>query len=127
MGQSTLEATLDLQLRALRITGYEREYRFDSKRLWRFDFAWPSQKLAVEVEGGIWSNGRHTRGSGFAQDCRKYNSASLTGWVVLRYTEREIKSLDAAQEIEEVLRARGILRGADHSTNAAGLRADPGR
>ena len=63
----------------------EREYRFHAVRKWRFDFAWPTRKVAVEIEGGSWSHGRHTRGSGFAQDCEKYNAAVLDGWRVLRF------------------------------------------
>lgn len=46
----------------------EREYVFHPKRKWRFDFAWPHIKLAVEVEGGVHAGGRHNRGSGFVAD-----------------------------------------------------------
>ena len=63
----------------------EREHRFHPVRRWRFDFAWPAAKVAVEIEGGTWNAGRHTRGSGFAQDCEKYNTAVVCGWRVLRF------------------------------------------
>lgn len=53
---------------------------------WRFDFAWPDLKVAVELEGGTWVRGRHTRPMGFEGDAWKYNVAQLMGWVVLRYT-----------------------------------------
>lgn len=59
-------------------------------RDWAFDFAWPELKLAVEIEGGIWSGGRHTRGKGFDEDCRKYNSAVKLGWRVYRFTRVSI-------------------------------------
>lgn len=62
-----------------------REYRFHPTRRWLMDFAWPRQRVAVEIEGGTYSNGRHTRGSGFADDCTKYNAAALLGWTVLRF------------------------------------------
>ena len=65
---------------------HEREYRFCPSRRWRFDFAWPDRMIAVELEGGIWTGGRHTRGSGFSRDLEKYNWAALLGWRVLRYT-----------------------------------------
>lgn len=63
-----------------------REYRFHPTRRWRFDFAWPDAKVAVECEGGIWSRGRHVRGRGFESDCEKYNAATLLGWRVFRCT-----------------------------------------
>jgi hypothetical protein len=60
------------------------EFRFDSIRKWRFDFAWPSYMVAMEVEGGVWSQGRHTRPQGFINDMAKYNAATLQGWRVIR-------------------------------------------
>ena len=63
----------------------EKEYKFDSTRKWRFDFAYPKIKLAIEIEGAVWTQGRHTRGSGFIKDCEKYNQATLLGWRLLRY------------------------------------------
>jgi len=63
-----------------------REYRFHQTRKWRFDFAWVRERVAVEVEGGTWDRGRHTRGAGYAGDCAKYNAAVLGGWRVLRFT-----------------------------------------
>ena len=53
---------------------------------WRFDRAHLPAKVAIELEGGVFSNGRHTRGAGFAEDCRKYNTAQLAGWLVFRFT-----------------------------------------
>lgn len=60
------------------------EYRFSPTRRWRFDFAWPDVGIYVELEGGTWSRGRHTRGTGFAGDCAKYNAATLAGWTGFR-------------------------------------------
>lgn len=62
------------------------EHRFHATRRWRFDYAWPDHKLALEVEGGAWTGGRHTRGAGFVKDIEKYNAATLAGWRVLRTT-----------------------------------------
>ena len=68
------------------------EFRFDSTRRWRFDFAWPDRRLAVEVEGGRWVAGRHTHGDGFARDAEKYNEAALAGWRVIRVVPDDIDS-----------------------------------
>lgn len=69
----------------------EPEHRFHPERKWRLDFAWPHYKTSVEIEGGIWSEGRHVRGYGFEADCEKYNYAQLFGWVVLRFTPQMLE------------------------------------
>jgi very-short-patch-repair endonuclease len=92
---------------------FERECRFCSRR-WRFDFALPD-KLAVEVEGGVWAQGRHNRGAGFAADCEKYNEAVLLGWRVLRFTTDMVLDGTALSTIE---RAR---RGAETNTVSQNL------
>ena len=79
------------------------EYRF-CKRRWRLDFAWPKQKVAVECEGGIWQQGRHTRGKGFEDDCMKYNRATADGWRVFRCTAGMLER-DPAAFVEMVLEA----------------------
>ncbi len=61
------------------------------KRRWRFDRCWIDNKLAVEIEGGIYSGGRHVRGKGFEEDCKKYNSAVVLGWRVLKVTSGMMK------------------------------------
>ena len=91
MGVSKAEESLALQIRAVRLPEPVREHRFHTTRKWRFDFAYPAQKLAIEVEGGVWSGGRHTRGSGFTKDCEKYNAALMNGWRVYRCTPDMIK------------------------------------
>ena len=66
------------------------EYRFHVTRLWRFDWAWPEEKVALEVEGGAWTRGRHTRGKGFVNDIEKYNYGALEGWLILRCVPSEL-------------------------------------
>lgn len=67
-----------------------REYRFHPKRRWRFDYALPAVKIALEVEGGVWTRGRHTRPQGFLNDIEKYNTATLLGWRVFRTTPSDL-------------------------------------
>lgn len=78
------------------------EYCFDEKRRWRIDYAWPGIRLALEVEGGVWSNGRHTRGSGFLGDLEKYNSLTEHGWYLLRYQPNKIDYLQVKKVIDRL-------------------------
>ena len=94
---SALEASFARLLRAYKLPEAVREYRFDTERRWRWDFAWVDQKIAVELEGGVWSSGRHTRGAGFVADCEKHNSAQLQGWLVLRFTAEHLKDGSAIE------------------------------
>lgn len=69
-------------------------YRFHPRRKWRFDFALPDIKIAIEIEGVFYSGrtSRHTTAAGYAQDCEKYNNAVLAKWWILRYTNYQIRS-----------------------------------
>lgn len=73
-------------LAAAGLPAFHREFQFCSTRKWRFDFAWPGKKVALEFEGAVFQSGRHTRGAGFTVDCHKYNTAALLGWKVFRVT-----------------------------------------
>lgn len=122
---SHLERELLNQMIALSVPMPEQEYRFAAievgmqrgvrKRLvlaglrdWRFDFAWPALRFAVEVEGGNYKDGRHTRGKGFEEDCQKYHHAMRLGWAVYRCDGRLVKTWDAADLISN------IVTGASH-------------
>ncbi len=86
------EIAFAAQLDQAGITGWVREYRFHPKRRWKFDFAWQEKKLAVEIEGGVWIQGRHNRGQGFLDDASKYNFAAMAGWVVLRFSSEQAEN-----------------------------------
>jgi very-short-patch-repair endonuclease len=103
---SKLEETLATHIRYAGLPAPEREYKFHETRRWRFDFAWPALKLAAETEGGTYTGGRHTRGSGFAADCEKYNTAAVGGWTVLRFPAEHIKSGEALLMIEAAIGQR---------------------
>lgn len=77
----------------------ETSYRFHPTRKWEFDYAWPERQLAVEVEGGLYIQGRHSRGAGYEKDMEKYNAAVTLGWRILRYSPRRL--LDGIPEILE--------------------------
>lgn len=90
MNKSAAEETFNVAWRQLGIGyGMHREYRFHPTRKWRFDFAIPELKLAVEIEG----RGRHQTVDGFRKDCEKYNAALLLGWRVLRFPATDCKQV----------------------------------
>jgi len=95
-----------LHLAASGITGWEAEYRFHPVRRWRFDIAFVDRKIAVEVDGGGWIQGRHSRGGGMHSDAEKLSAAAILGWRVLRVTPQWVRSGDAVRWIQEALRAR---------------------
>ena len=101
--QSEGEVILARDLRALKI-GFEQEYKFHAERNWRADFLITGTKILVEVEGGIWSGGRHTRGKGFIADMEKYNAAAVMGFKVLRFSTEQVKSGLAIKQIENLVR-----------------------
>lgn len=111
MGASKLELEFIFQLRAINAPPFETEYKFHPSRRWRFDIAFPDHLLAIEIEGGIWTGGRHTRGKGFEKDCEKYNTAALLGWTVLRFTGGMIKSGMAIQSADDIMIQKGMMGG----------------
>ena len=100
------EERLAFHLRAEGIL-FEREHRFASPRKWKSDFFIPD-KLLVEIEGGLFNNGRHNRASGYIADMEKYNLAGLLGFTLLRYTPQQVKAGLAIAEIIEFLTRAGV-------------------
>ena len=85
-------------------------------RMFRFDFAWPSRKLAVEVDGGKFllrrSRAQHGRLVPVGQhnhldDLRRGNLAALAGWCILRYTPEQVMKGEAIREIKAVFMQEG--------------------
>lgn len=94
------EATLIQHLKSYGIK-FEQEFQFNKDRRWRADFYLVGTNILIEVEGGIWSGGRHTRGKGYLGDMEKYNSATALGYSVYRYSTEQVKSGLAIEEILE--------------------------
>ena len=80
-----------------------KELKFHPKRKWRFDYALPAHKIALEVEGGVWTGGRHTSSTGFLKDMEKYNTATLMGWRVLRTTPDELLRSATLQMLRDAI------------------------
>lgn len=94
-------------IRAAGLPEPNQEVRFHPVRLWRMDMAYPRLKIAVEIHGGIYSQGRHVRGDGFTEDRIKMAEAQLLGWLVLEITPGMIKDGRALDLLERALKARG--------------------
>lgn len=118
-----------------RMPAWETEYRFDPVRRWRFDFAWPTFRIAMEIEGGAHGRsiivhagkmatkggpvaikpgtrfrlgGRHNTGPGLEADLEKYNRAILGGWLLLRATPTHVRDGHALAILREAFSARGL-------------------
>lgn len=106
---STLEQSFDRFAKLAKLPAWDAEYRFAAEHVgpgvglrerlreaglqdWRFDRAFVKQKVFVELEGGVWVDGRHSRGAGYTSDCAKYNAATLLGWRGLRFTTDMLKA-----------------------------------
>lgn len=82
---------------------FEKEYKFHQKRKWRIDYFIDGKvKLGIEIEGGIWSNGRHNRPSGFLVDIEKYNSMTEHGIYLFRITYDNINSKETIDMIKRI-------------------------
>lgn len=92
-----------------------REFVFSEQttRKWRFDFAWPLFRIAVEIEGlthvkthenGKKQVGRHQSLAGYTEDCEKYNQATAEGWRVFHFTPKHVKTLHAITFISDYLK-----------------------
>jgi hypothetical protein len=105
---SVLVNSLGLQIHAAGLPTPELEFMFAKEigRRWRFDLSWPWCKLAVEVDGGVFVQGRHSRGMGQLADMEKGNCAILLGWRVLHVGKQHIKSGEALKWIEQALEMR---------------------
>ena len=95
-------------LRALHAVGLpmpRTEYRFHPVRRWRNDYAWPAHCVALEIEGGVWKQGRHTRGSGFVKDMEKYNALANMGYRLIRCQPADLCKPETMRLIRDALTA----------------------
>jgi very-short-patch-repair endonuclease len=95
---------LDKQMQLAGLPIPESEFKFHPSRRWRFDYALPAHSLGIEVEGGAFIGGRHTRGVGYVKDLEKYNEATIRGWRILRFTPGQVNDGTALNTIERLLR-----------------------
>ncbi len=120
MSRSGYSQNLIFQVRAAKLPAPTPEYQFHPVRRWRLDLAWPDQKLYVEVDGGTWVGGRHSRGAGYENDCVKLNAAAVEGWRGLRVTTAMVKDGRALAALEQVFQAIGLRSEAGTRERSAG-------
>lgn len=75
--------TIQLSFLASQIPGVIAEHQFAPPRRWRFDYAWPGPRVALEVQGGIWTAGRHVRGAALLKEWEKLNEAAAMGFRII--------------------------------------------
>lgn len=100
MARSKAEECLAVALDAQALPGWDltREYQFDKERKWKFDFAFPSQKLAIEVDGRY-----HRTHKGQHADSEKFNEATRQGWRTLRLPADHLSKVKAEAFVKLVL------------------------
>lgn len=103
MPPSDLERALAFQIRAKGLPEPQTEFLAIPGRKFRFDFAYPDQRLLVEVQGSIWKKGGHNTGTGMLRDMEKNNLAILNGWSILYVAEDHITCGQALQWITSAL------------------------
>lgn len=101
----------------------EREYQLGR---WRFDFAWPEQKVAVEIDGGTFSGGSHVSGEGHERDCLKQNYAVSQGWVVFRLNGRMMDTQEGRDTVLDSLRERGVTGSLEQRESVSVSKDFPG-
>lgn len=101
--RSEAEVLMEAQLWKAGLMPFCAEYRFYSERRWRFDFAWPDNLVALEIDGGLYVNGGHNRGSKIIDEHDKFNEAAIMGWTVLRVDPKKVRSGEALQLIKRAL------------------------
>ena len=82
-----LEHIFAKQLMVLELPPPQREFKFMPNRDFRFDYAWPDKKLAVEVNGMV-----HRIKERFLSDVEKLAMAQIHGWRVLAVAGPDVRS-----------------------------------
>lgn len=83
------------------------EVVFHPERKWRFDLLWEG-RVAAEIQGGLFTQGRHVRGRALLDEYEKLNEAAILGYRVLFLTWEQINSGEAFALVERALTCGGV-------------------
>lgn len=101
-----VSASVILEAELKPLTNFTKEYKFHPTRKWRLDYFIPSLQIAIELHGGVYSSGRHTRGKGFTEDREKMNEAQIAGILVIEVTSEQVKNGLAISLIKRAIELR---------------------
>jgi hypothetical protein len=110
--KSELEFLLAWQMKVLKMPTPIREFIPIPGRKLRFDFGFPDWRLLVEVQGAVWTKGKHGRGSGIIQDQDKLNLATLNGFFCLQFSVNHVEDGRAVKVIAQALKTLPKTGGA---------------
>ncbi len=99
-------ATFDAFCAAFGIPAAQAEYVFAPPRRWRFDYCWTKYKVALEIQGGLFSHGRHTRGAALLKEHEKLNAAACKGWRILYCIPKDVQNGSVFSLIKKALEAK---------------------
>jgi hypothetical protein len=88
--------------------GCKPQHVFHPQRKWAFDFSWPRYKIALEVNGGTYMRGRHSRGAGQRKDYEKWSEASLLGWLLILVDSKDVSKKVHIERIQRAMEVRQI-------------------
>lgn len=103
MSKSDLEAEFALQIRAMGLPEPVREYPAIQGRRFRYDFCWGLERLLVEINGGTYTKGAHSTGSGIARDYEKIRLAQDAGWTIYPFDGKAVKDGTAIEAVRKYL------------------------
>lgn len=106
MSQPDLETALLWQIRLARLPDPVQQFMAVPGRRYRWDLAWPDRHLLLEIQGGVFTGGKHGRGAGIIKDQEKLNLATIHGYRVLQVSAPHLRSGQALAWVKQALAAR---------------------
>ncbi len=83
------------------------EHQFCLERKWRFDLAFlpfaPGNRVAIEVQGGLWTKGAHVRPARMIAEFEKWNTAASLNWRILFVTPDQLCTAATADLVRRCL------------------------